>query len=175
MLIRRGVVSLAMLAILALGSASDAEAQNIFVKAGGAFPTSEFGDAFDTGWIVAGGLTFPLGPGGFWLGVEGSYGQNGTAVDGVDANPIGAMAILGFDLPVPGSLSPYVFGGAGLLATEKLSAGVLSDTESKFGYQLGGGLDLGSGLISPFIEVRYESSTDIDFFAAMAGLSIGVN
>ncbi len=174
MLIRRGLFSVALLGILALGVPSNAGAQNIFVMGGGSFPSSDFGDTFDTGWMVAGGITFPLGPGGFWLGVEGSYGQNGTAVDGVDANPIGAMAILGFDLPVPGSLSPYVFGGAGLLAT-KISIGDLSDTESKFGYQLGAGLDLGSGIISPFIEARYERSTDIDFIAAMAGLSIGVN
>jgi len=174
MLIRRGVFSVALLALIALGSPRDTEAQNIFIMGGGVFPTSDFGDVFDTGWMVAGGITFPLGPGGLWLGVEGSYGQNGTAVDGVDANPIGAMAIVGFDLPVPGGLSPYVFGGAGVLAT-KFSVGDLSDTESKFGYQLGGGLDLGSGIISPFIEVRYEASTDIDFFAAMAGLSIGVN
>lgn len=153
-----------------------AQAQSVFVMAGGAFPTSDFGDAFDTGWMVAGGLVIPLGPGGFWLGLEGSYGQNGTPVDGVDANPIGAMAILGFDLPVPGGLSPYVFGGAGLLAT-KVSVDELSEsiTESNFGYQLGAGLNLGSGLVSPFIEARYEASTDIDFFAAMVGLAIGVN
>ena len=174
MWMRRISFSVAMLGILAIGVPSDAQAQNIFIMGGGVFPTSDFGDVFDTGWMVAGGITFPLGPGGLWLGVEGSYGQNGTAIDGVDANPIGAMAIVGLDLPVPGGLSPYVFGGAGLLAT-KFSVGDLSDTESKFGWQLGAGLDLGSGLISPFIEARYESSTDIDFFAAMAGLSIGVN
>ncbi len=172
-MIRRYLLASAAVMSLAIAAPLTAQAQSIFVMAGGVFPTSDFGDVFDAGWMVAGGITFPLGPGGFWLGVEGSYGQNGTAVDGVDANPIGAMALLGFDLPVPGGLSPYVFGGAGLLATE-FSVGDLSETESKFGYQLGGGLDLGSGPISPFIEVRYEASTDIDFFAVTVGLAFGV-
>ena len=150
-----------------------AQAQSVFVMAGAASPTSDFGDAFDTGWMVAGGITIPMGPGGFRIGVEGSYGQNGTDVDGVDANPIGAMAILEFDLPVPGGLSPYVFAGAGLLATQ-ISIGDLSETSSEFGYELGGGFNLGKGPISPFVELRYESSTDIDFFAVMAGLSFGL-
>lgn len=171
---RRVFVISAAAVSLTLAAPLTTQAQSVFVMAGGAFPTSDFGDAFDTGWMVAGGITFPLGPGGFWLGLEGSYGKNGTEVDGVDANPIGAMVILGFDLPVPGGLSPYVFGGAGLLAF-KLSADDLSDTESKFGYQLGAGLNLGSGPINPFVEARYEASTDIDFFAAMVGLAIGVN
>jgi opacity protein-like surface antigen len=172
-MIRRFPVTSAAILFLALAAPFTAQAQNIFAMAGGVFPTSESADAFDTGWMVAGGITFPLGPGGFWLGVEGSYGQNGTAVDGVDANPIGAMAILGFDLPVPGGLSPYVFAGAGLLAVRDFDID-LTDTESKFGYQLGGGLNLGSGIISPFIEVRYAASDEIDFFAANLGLSIGV-
>ncbi|MDH3298507.1 MAG: porin family protein [Gemmatimonadota bacterium] len=150
------------------------QSQSVIIQAGGAFPTSEFGDAFDTGWMVAGGLRLPIGPGGFWFGIEGSYGQNGTAVEGVDANPAGAMARLGFNVPVPGGIQPYVFGGAGLLAT-KFSAGSFSDTESKFGFQLGGGLNLGSGVIGPFVEARFESSEDIDFFAAHFGLSIGLN
>lgn len=152
---------------------SQAQAQSVVVMAGGAFPTSDFGDAFNTGWMVAGGLKLPLGPGGFWFGIEGSYGQHGTDVDGVDANPIGAMAKVGLDLSVPGGMQPYVFVGAGLLAL-KASVGDISDTVSKFGYQAGGGLG-GSGLVSPFIEVRYEGSEDIDFFAANAGLSIGLN
>ena len=158
---------------LALAAPSPAHAQSIFAMAGGVFPTSDSGDIFDTGWMVAGGITFPLGPGGFWLGVEGLYGQVGTEIDGEDQNPIGAMAILGFDLPVPGSISPYVFGGVGLLAVNDFDFDP-TDSDSKFGYQLGGGLNLGSGIISPFIEVRYEASDEIDFFAANLGLSIGI-
>jgi opacity protein-like surface antigen len=153
---------------------SQASAQSVVVMAGGAFPTSDFGDAYDTGWMVAGGLKLPLGPGGFWFGIEGSYGEHGTDVDGVNANPIGAMAKVGLDIPVPGGLNPYVFVGGGLLAL-KTSEGDTSDTVSKFGYQAGGGFDLGSGLVSPFIEVRYEGSEDIDFFGANVGLSIGLN
>lgn len=173
-MIRRVLLASAAVVSLSLAVPVTSQAQSVYVLAGGAFPTSEFGEAFDTGWMVAGGLRLPIGPGGFWLGVEGSYGQNGTPADGVDANPAGAMAKLGFNVPVPGGIQPFVFGGAGLLAT-KFSVGSLSETRSKFGYQLGGGLDLGSGVISPFVEVRYESSEDIDFFAALFGLSIGLN
>lgn len=171
---KRAIVLCAAAASLALFAPSHGQAQSVYLLAGGAFPTSEFGDAFDTGWMAAGGIQLPLGPGGLWFGVEGSYGQNGTAVDGVDANPIGAMAKLGLDIPIPGGLNPYVFIGGGLLAL-KATVGDVSDTVSKFGYQAGGGFDLGSGLISPFIEVRYEGSEDIDFFGASVGLSIGLN
>ena len=167
------MISAAAVALAAV-SPRQASAQSVYVMAGGAFPTGDFGSAFDTGWMVASGLKLPFGPGGLWLGVEGSYGQNGTAVDEVDANPIGAMGRLGLDIPIPGGLNPYVFIGGGLLAL-KASVGDLSDTVSKFGYQVGGGFNLGSGPISPFIEVRYEGSEDIDFFGANIGLSVGLN
>ncbi len=172
-MIRRFILTSAAVMSLALAAPLTVQAQNVFAMAGGVFPTSESGDIFDTGWMVAGRITFPLGPGGFWLGVEGSYGQLDTALDGVGVNPIGAMAILGFDLPVPGSISPYVFGGVGLLAVNDFDFDP-TDSDSKFGYQLGGGLNLGSGIVSPFVEVRYEASDEIDFFAAMLGLSIGL-
>ena len=170
---RRALIATAAMLSLALAAPVTAHAQSIFAMAGGVFPSGESGDIFDTGWMVAGGITLPLGPGGFWLGVEGSYGQIDTATGGDDANPVGAMAILGFDLPVPGSISPYVFGGVGLLALNDFDFDP-TDSDSKFGYQLGGGLNLGSGIISPFIEVRYAASDEIDFFAANLGLSIGV-
>lgn len=170
---RRSLLTPAVVVSLALLLPSQTQAQSVVVMAGGAFPTGESGDAFDNGWMVAGGLKLPLGPGGFWFGIEGSYGEHGTDVEGDDANPIGAMAKVGLDLSVPGGMQPYVFVGAGLLAL-KTSVGDISDTVSKFGYQAGGGLG-GSGLVSPFIEVRYERSEDIDFFGANAGLSIGLN
>lgn len=150
------------------------QAQSVYVLAGGAFPAGDFGSTFDTGWMAAAGLKLPLGPGGLWFGIEGSYGENGSPVDGDDANPIGAMARLGLDIPVPGGLNPYVFIGGGLLALKSNVADV-SNTISKFGYQAGGGFQLGSGLISPFIEARYEGSEDIDFFGAAIGLSVGLN
>ncbi len=172
-MIRRVMLVSAVAVSMAFIAPQTAQAQSVFAMAGGMFPTSESGDIFDTGWMVAGGITVPLGPGGFWLGVEGSYGQIDTALDGVGVNPIGAMAIIGFDLPVPGSISPYVFGGVGLLAVDDFDFDP-TDSDSKFGYQLGGGLNLGSGIVSPFVEVRYEASDEIDFFAAMLGLSVGI-
>lgn len=172
-MIRRLLLISATAGLLTLTAPLTAQAQNIFGMAGGLFPTGESGDVFDTGWVVAGGITLPLGPGGFWLGVEGSYGQINLATGGEDANPVSAMAILGFNLPVPGSISPYVFGGIGLLALNDFDLDP-TDSDSKFGYELGGGLNLGSGIVSPFIEVRYAASDEIDFFAASLGLSIGV-
>ena len=149
-MIRRMLLLSAAAVSLTVFAPSQSQAQSVFVLAGGAFPTGEFGDSFDTGWIVAGGAKLPLGPGGLWIGVEGSYAQHDTSIPGLTANPTGAMLIAGFDVPVPGGLSPYVFVGGGLL----VPTGDLSDSGSKFGYEVGGGFKLGSGLISPFIEVR---------------------
>ena len=75
-MIRRLLIASAAVMAFALASPGTGQAQNVFVKGGAAIPT---GEEFETGWMVAGGVRFPLGPGGLWFGFEGSYGQNGDA------------------------------------------------------------------------------------------------
>lgn len=129
-------VMLAAAAVFALAIPVTLDAQTIYVSAGVTFPSSDYGDATDTGWMGAGGVLFDIGTPGLSIGGEGFYGQNGlkSEFEGDDPKLYGAMAIVDYDFQMDGSITPYVFGGLGLMV---LDAG--GETESGFGYQVGAG------------------------------------
>ena len=166
--------------LLALAIPLNAGAQSIYVLAGPTFPVGDFSDfGGSTGWFAAAGVTFPVGEKGLWAGVEASYGQNNhndLEPDGDKTNLIGAMAILGYDIPASGSVQPFIWGGAGLLVHKFSSDVFLDDTESNFGYQFGAGLSFGGeeANVHPFIEGRFEGADTSQFFAVEGGLSFGI-
>jgi len=178
-MIRRAIVTSTAVLFLAFAFPLTANAQSIFVLAGLSAPTGDYGDFADTGWLAAGGVTFPIGEAGLWAGAEGLYGQNSFSSDVVDENfkIFSAMGILGYDIPTQSTVSPYVFGGAGLMT---LSNG---DSESGFGWQLGGGVGFETGgKVNPFVEGRYQSASigdegedlTVSVFGIEAGVSIGL-
>ncbi|MFW6088845.1 MAG: outer membrane beta-barrel protein [Gemmatimonadota bacterium] len=176
-MIRRAIVASTAVLFLAFALPQTANAQSVFVLAGLSSPTGDYGDIADTGWLGAVGVTFPVGEAGLWAGAEGLYGQNGFANSDENAKLFSAMGILGYDIPTESSVSPYLFGGLGLMS---LSNG---DSESGFGWQLGGGVGFETdGNISPFVEARYQSAsigdepTDltVSVFGIEAGVSIGL-
>ena len=172
---------------LALTAPSAAQAQSIFLS-GGVASLSTFdldGVEFDvdTGWMTAGGLLFDIGTGGLWAGIEGSYGRsNAPDQDGVSdatVKPWGAMGFLGYSFPTPGSVDPYVFGGAGISGV-KISGTEdgeeFDESVSEFGYEFGGGITFGSeaSKIRPYLEGRYmsgggEAESD---FAGVPGVDV---
>jgi opacity protein-like surface antigen len=161
-----------LLAALALmGFAIPAQAQTtLYIEGGATFPTGDFGDYANTGWMAAGGLLFGIGDSGFGVGGEVFYGENKHGTDEVDlnskTNPYGVMAIADYTFGSPGGLQPYLFGGAGLLVHRFSADNFDSESESQFGYQFGAGLSFPIGL---FIEGRYMGASDTQFFGAMAG------
>lgn len=176
-MIRRAIVTSTAVLFMALALPLTANAQSVFVLAGLSSPTGDYGDIADTGWLGAVGVTFPVGEAGLWAGAEGLYGQNGFANSDENAKLFSAMGILGYDIQTESSVSPYVFGGLGLMS---LSNG---DSESGFGWQLGGGVGFETGgNVSPFVEARYQSAsigdepTDltVSIFGIEAGVSIGL-
>jgi len=178
-MIRRAIATSVAAAFLALALPQTTQAQSIYVLAGLSVPSSDYGDNADTGWLGAGGVTFPIGEAGLWAGAEALYGQNSFSSDVVDDNfsVFSAMGVLGYDIPTESSLSPYVFGGAGIMS---LSNG---DSESGFGWQLGAGLAFaGESNITPFVEGRYQSASigdevddaTIAIFGIEGGVSIGI-
>lgn len=176
-MIRRAIVTSTAVLLMALALPLTANAQSVFVLAGLSSPTGDYGDIADTGWLGAVGVTFPVGEAGLWAGAEGLYGQNGFANSDENAKLFSAMGILGYDIQTQSSVSPYVFGGLGLMS---LSNG---DSESGFGWQLGGGVGFETGgNVSPFVEARYQSAsigdepTDltVSVFGIEAGVSIGL-
>ncbi|MGD8494920.1 MAG: outer membrane beta-barrel protein [Gemmatimonadales bacterium] len=164
-----------------------ADAQSVYVLAGASVPTSDYGDAFKTGWLAAAGVTFPIGEAGLWAGAEGLYGQNSfdsTESTDLKGKPYSIMAILGYDIPTEGKINPYVWGGAGLMGLRQTSGGE-STSDSGFGWQFGAGLALATaGRVSPFVEGRYQSasitpgdsseSATVGLFGIEAGISIGL-
>lgn len=177
-MIRRALVSSVAALFLALALPLTANAQSVYVLAGLSAPTGDYGDAADTGWLGAGGVTFPVGEAGLWAGAEGLYGQNGDSVEEDENFKIfSAMGILGYDIPTESTVSPYVFGGLGLMSLGSSIEG--SDSESGFGWQLGGGVGFETGgNVSPFVEGRYQSASindgTVSIFGVEAGVSIGV-
>lgn len=177
-MIRRALVSSVAALFLALALPLTANAQSVFVLAGGAFPLGDYGDFADTGWMVAGGLSFNVGEGGLFAGVEGLYSRSGTESEGVSTKPYSAMGFLGYDIPTESSVAPYVFAGAGLQGVS-VSTDLGSESESAFGYQFGVGVAFtGESNVTPLLEVRYQGSgdenVDLNFVGVSAGVSIGV-
>ena len=181
-MIRRALVSSVAALFLAFALPQTVNAQSIYVLAGLSAPTGDYGDFANTGWLGAGGVTFPVGEAGLWAGAEALYGQNGLDSDVVDENfkVFSAMGIIGYDIPTESSLSPYLFGGLGIM-----SLSFDGDSESGFGWQGGAGVAFaGEGNVTPFVEGRFQSasidddesteSSTISFFGIEAGVSIGI-
>jgi opacity protein-like surface antigen len=163
-------------------------AQSLYISGGATFPTGDFGDYADTGWMIAGGVLFnDIGTGGLSLGAEGFYGENKHGNNDFDygdgkTNPYCVMGIAVYSFQTGGSIQPYVFGGAGWLA-HKFTASALeidiSETTSSFGYQFGAGVGFPiSQKVSIYGEGRYMGGTgdnsDTKFFGAFAGLTFGL-
>lgn len=177
-MIRRAIVASAAVLFMALALPQEGQAQSIYVLAGLSAPTGDYGDVANTGWLAAGGVTFPVGQAGLWAGAEGLYSRNGSDIDDLSFKPYSVMGILGYDIPTESSVSPFVFAGAGLMGISE-SFGDVSESDSGFGWQLGGGVGFeGQSNITPFVEARYQSASindvTLSFFGLEAGVSIGL-
>jgi opacity protein-like surface antigen len=161
-------------------------AQSIYLGVGPTFPTSDYGDYANTGFMLAGGATFEIATNLDIYG-EAFWGQNNhdEEVVGEDSktNPLGFMAglLYGFG-GEDAAVDPYVFGGAGLMQHRYSSDTFGDDSESAFGFQAGAGMGFALGGLDAFAEGRYtHASYDAEsegadsavtaFFSIMVGLS----
>lgn len=167
-MIRRAIVASTAVLFLALALPLTANAQSVYVLAGASFPSADY-DA-DTGWLAAGGVTFAVGEAGLWAGGEGLYSRNTR--DDFSFKPYSVMGIVGYDIQTESSISPFVFGGAGLMGLSQSD----SDSESGFGWQLGAGVGFeGDSNITPFVEGRYQSVSLDGGTLAILGIEAGVS
>lgn len=174
---RRAPVGFLAILFLALAFPLGAHAQSIFVTGGAAFPLGDYGDFADTGWMLAGGLSFDIGEDGLFAGVEGLYSRSGTQADDVSTKPWSAMGFLGYNIATQSTVSPYLWAGAGLQGVTVSVEGEDSESDSAFGYTFGAGVSFATqSNISPLIEVRYQGSgdesVDLNFIGVGAGVSI---
>ena len=176
MMMRRSALFLALVALM--GFAIPAQAQTtLYIGAGASFPTGDFGEFADTGWMGVGGVLFGIGDSGFNVGGEVFYGQNNSkeSLFNTKTTPYGIMAIADYTFGQPDKIQPYVFGGLGLMVHRFSGDNFDSESESGFGYQFGAGLAFPFGL---FAEGRYMGSSNMGegdsaqattYFGALAG------
>ncbi|HWE41449.1 MAG TPA: outer membrane beta-barrel protein [Gemmatimonadaceae bacterium] len=143
---------------LSLVAAPRAHAQaGVGVSAGLSMPTGDFGKSFKSGYSVNGlfGVAMPMSPIGFRgeVGYNSWDGKSGVA-SGVTASSLSGTANIVLQVPGMIAAKPYVIGGLGYHRL-KVDAGTLSDTQSKMGWNLGGGLNFGLGTLSTMLEARY--------------------
>ena len=170
----RARLSLFVLMIVSAAVPANLEAQTkLYAGGGGSFPTGEFGEYADTGWLITGGVLFPISDHGLAVGVEAFYGSNERTSDApviTYDSPFGLVATLRYGITTLGSVEPYVSGGAGLhyMGTR----GGDGTPEFALGYQLGAGLGFA---LSPgtaiFAEGRYTANTNLGYVGLLGGLA----
>ena len=109
-------------------------------------------DGAENGFHGMGAATFGLGPAPIKIRADVMY----HAFDGASTLGVDGDAMWHF---MPGPLSPYAIGG---LSWGTTSIDGIDESESDFGWNLGGGLDFGISALSFFAEARYLKLGDGD-------------
>ncbi len=175
----KSLATAVVIGILGLVATSNPlSAQSVWIGGGGTFPTSDYGDFANTGFLFMAGAGLPVGDQGVSVGVGGYYGQNNhEAVDGDKTNPYGFTGYVEYDFSGPdaeGGL--YVLGEAGILWHKYSSDTSVDTSESGFGYAgaLGYGFPLGG--VNGWVEGRFMqasiSDANTQFLGIVAGISI---
>ena len=149
-----------LLAVIAAGLLAAApvaaSAQSVSLAGGLALPVSDLKDVTDAGYNAAIGLNFgaPLVP--FGARIEGAI--NGFNLKG---NLNGDVRILNVTANGIFNLGmPYLIGGLGYYNRRIKLEGITgssSNSESAAGINIGGGIRLPLGTLSPFAEIRYHA------------------
>lgn len=163
---RRVLALTAVLAALVLAAPAHAQSPIKFgLSLGPSFPTGDLGDeqafAQDWGYHIAGHLAFkaPLTPVG--LRAEGFYqGMSGKTISGFDVPDITTWGLTANgELELGGvGLKPYLIGGLGaygLSNDANNDLGIPEQSDTKFGWNIGAGLNFGLAGFSTFAEARF--------------------
>lgn len=182
------VLCIATLAILSFTLPNQASAQGVFLGAGATFPSGDYGDYADTGWITEAGVSFPLGEQGFFIFADGLYGSNNHSdYEGDKTNLLGGFAGVERAFMNEDGAGPFIFAEIGFLRHSFKSDDYPEDEEDDTGLAFGGGAGYGIPLgesLSGWILGRYirgQYSGDEGYedwntavFGIMAGVSIAL-
>lgn len=159
----RLLVPAALLLLFAAGSAG-AQLPSFTLFGGAVMPTGDAGDALNTGWTAGAALDMhvPVTPFGFRVeGAYARYGVQGLSGSGITAHTsdLGVNANVVMTVVNAGLVKPYLTAGPSwsnikVSASDGTSSG--SDSESKFGFNAGGGIDFGLGGLGARIDLRYK-------------------
>jgi opacity protein-like surface antigen len=153
--------AVAAMALVSLPFAARAQVSSVVkpvqfgISGGAAMPTSDLSDISNTGWNANGHLAFspaliPLG-----VRIDGGYSRFGfkQGVAG-DIHFVNVTGNLVYKIPSQ-AVSPYVLGGAGWYRVGATVPGLFSGSENKFGWNVGGGINLPLSGFDTFIEAKY--------------------
>lgn len=140
--------------ILTVAAAAPAAAQaaspiRFNVHLGASVPTGDFGDAVGTGFALGGGLKIRPAMLPFALRFDGTYNRFAYDADIIDDN-VNIWSLTANAELAPAMSPIYFIGGIGAYST---SDDV--DSETDFGFNLGGGFRLPLTGFDTFIEARY--------------------
>ena len=171
---RKLIAAVAVALFVSVTPAAVSAQTYLFLGGGGTFPVNTFDNFAETGWIVSGGVGFPVAQDDLSVAVEGFYGENKhTGAAGEKTNPYGAMAEIIYTLGSRGKIQPYARGGAGILVHKFTASTGASESQSQFGYTFGGGVLIPLGqTLGIFGEGRYFGSTDTAFLGVEVGLTL---
>ncbi len=162
-------------AVCALGLASSASAQWVFLGGGLTIPMADFKDDAKAGWVATGGVGYDLSANVFIAG-EAWYGSNkhkGTSGD--KTNLLGATGVIGYNFSPASKASPYVLAGAGMLQHKYVPATGTSESETKLAVTGAAGVVIGmSDKIRLFIEGRGLTTLDSDYKTFVVPITAGV-
>jgi hypothetical protein len=177
--VRKSIVPLAVIALLAAAGTASAQVATILkpvqvgVAGGGAFPLSDFGNSFNTGFNVTGmlGINVPLLPVGFRI--DAAYNQFGAkGTSNVNAKIAGVSGNVLFGIPGAVIVSPYLIGGVGYYRVSSSATG--SVASNNFGFNAGAGVKIPLVVFSTFIEARYTRVSETAGSTSFAPVTVGV-
>lgn len=151
------ITALAGLALISLPF--EARAQNpvqLGIAGGLSLPTSDLSDIVDLGFngTVTVGMTPALIPLG--IRIDGAINQFAIKDELADGNARFLSVTGNLVYKIPGAMvSPYLIGGAGLYNVNIEVAPFGSESENKFGWNVGAGINMPLSGFSTFIEARY--------------------
>ena len=175
------VLGVAALAALSLSLPSQASAQGIFLGAGTAIPTGDYGNYADVGWIVDAGVSFPINENGLLLFADGMFGSNKHGdFEGDKTNLLGGFGGIEMVFAEPGEAGPFIFGQVGFLNHDFKSDDYPEDEGSDTGLAFGGGVGYGipiGGLngwvLGRYIQGQFDGPDgNTTFLGISAGVSI---
>jgi opacity protein-like surface antigen len=135
-------------------------------------PQGDAADASDNGFHGMAAATFTLPAAPIKIRADFGYHTMASSDDALDisSNLITVSGDAQWTI-IPGPLSPYLIGGA-TWGSSSLGGDDAPDvdSESDFGFNVGGGLDFGLGPLKLFAEARYFSVGDADFLPITVGI-----
>jgi opacity protein-like surface antigen len=149
---------IAAVSIAATAPGANAQSSNPFQiggAAGIAFPTSDLGNATNTGYNVTLAVGYSPAASPIGLRFEAAYNEFGFQGGGGNISIPAFTANAVFALPASG-FTPYVIGGGGLYRPGASSTFGNTSAENHFGFNAGGGVKLPlSPSFETFVEARY--------------------